>query len=96
MRGILKHSADFFMQHIAFYLDGISFVHKYNPVNKADKQKTRIWRKKAQGLNVTAKGTKELSGGRRLHLMVVAANGKGVVLWQPYEKLNGCFFAQFI
>ena len=52
--------------------------------------------KKAQGLNVMAKGTKELAGGRRLHLMVVVAYGKGVVLCQPYEKLNGCFFVQFI
>ena len=47
-------------------------------------------------MNVTAKGTKELAGGRRLHLMVAVAYGKGVVLCQPYEKLNGCFFAQFI
>ena len=32
VRGIFKHSADFFMQHIAFYLEGISSVHKYNQV----------------------------------------------------------------
>ena len=46
-----------------------------------------------EGLNVTAKGTKELAGGRRLHGMVAAAYGKSVVLCQLYEKLNSCFFA---
>ena len=96
VRGILKDSPDFFTQHIAFYLDGISFVHKYDPMNKAEKPKTRLWRKKGEGLSVTAKGTKELAGGRRFHLMVALAYGKRVVLCQPYEKLNGCFFAQFI
>ena len=55
VRGILKDSPDFFTQHIAFYLDGISFLHKYNPINKAERPKARIWRKKGQGLNVTAK-----------------------------------------
>ena len=47
-RGILKDSLDFFTQHIAFYLDGISFVHKYNPMNEAEKPKARIWRKKVK------------------------------------------------
>ena len=32
--------------------------------------------KKGEGLNVTAKGTKELAVGRRLHLMVAVAYGK--------------------
>ena len=49
-----------------------------------------------EGLNVTAKGTKELARGRRLHLMVSVTYGKSIVLCQPYERLNGCFFAQFI
>ena len=76
----MKDSPDFFTQHIAFYLDGVSFVHKYNPMNEDEKPKARIWRNKGEGLNVTAKGTKELAGGRRLHLMVAVAYGKGVVL----------------
>ena len=88
VRGILKDSPEFFTQHIAFYLDGITFVHKYNPMNEAEKLKARIWRKKGEGLCVTTKGTKELAGGRRLHLMVAVAYGKDVVLCQPYEMLN--------
>ena len=46
VRGILKDSPDSFLQHIAFYLDGVSFVHKYNPMNEAERPKARIWRKK--------------------------------------------------
>ena len=76
----MKDSPDFFTQHIAFYLDGVSFVHKYNPMNEAEKPKARIWRKKGEGLNVTAKGTKELASRRGLHLMVAVAYGKGVML----------------
>ena len=89
--GISKDSPKFSMQHVAFYLDGVSFIHKYNPMNKAKKPKTQIWRKKGEGWNITAKGTKELAGGRRLHLMVAVAYSKGVVLRQPYEKLNTVF-----
>ena len=74
LRGILKDSPDFFTQHIAFYLDGIQFVHKYDPMNKAEKPKPRLWRKKGEGLTVTAKGTKELAGGRRFHLMMTGLN----------------------
>ena len=65
-------------------------------MNEAEKLTAQIWRKKGEGLNVTAKGTKELAGGRKLHLMVAVAYGEGVVLCQPCEKLNGFFFAQFI
>ena len=58
--------------------------------------KSRVWRKKSEGLQLTSKGSKELAGGKRLHVMVAIAYGKGVVLKEPYEKLNGTFFANFI
>lgn len=96
MRSLLKDNPTFYTHHIAFYLDGVSFIHKYNPKNEACRPKSRVWRKKGEGLSITARGTKELAGGRRLHIMVAVAYGKGVVLCQPYEKLNGEFFANFI
>lgn len=37
-----------------------------------------------------------LAGGKRLHVMVAIAYGKGVILKEPYDKLNGQFFANFI
>lgn len=96
MKRVLQVYPDFYTDHIAFYLDGVSFVHKFNPMSEAAKPKARVWRKKGEGLTVTAKGSKELAGGRRLHLMVAVAHGKGVILCEPYEKLNGEFFANFI
>ena len=96
MRRELSRNADFFKHDIAFYLDGVSFVHKQNPVQAAAGTKSRIWRKKNEGLQFTAKGSKDLAGGRRLHLIIAIAYGKGVVLKEVYEKMDGQFFAQFI
>ena len=96
MRRELSGNADFFKHDTAFYLDGVSFVHKQNPVQAAARTKSRIWRKKNEGLQFTAKGSKDLAGGRRLHLIVAIAYGKGVVLKEVYEKMDGQFFTQFI
>ena len=55
-----------------------------------------MWRKKGEGLSITAKGSKTLAGGRRLHVLAAVAWGKGVILGEVYDKMNGDFFAQFI
>ena len=55
-------SDEFWTKEIAFYLDGVSFV--YNPKAKATQPKGRVWRRKNEGLKITAKGSKELAGGR--------------------------------
>lgn len=93
---ILKKSPNFYTKHVSFYLDGVSFVHKYNPFNTAIQPKSRVWRMRGEGLKITAKGSKELAGGRRLHLMVAVAFRKGVILRKAYEKMNGPFFANFV
>lgn len=89
-------SADYWTKDVAFYLDGVSFVFKGNPMSDAVKPKNRIWRKKNEGLLLTTKGSKDLAGGKRLHLIVVISYGKGVILAEPYEKMTAEFFAQFI
>ena len=33
---------NFFMNHICFYLDGVSFYHKYNPLDDARTPKGKI------------------------------------------------------
>ena len=71
-------------------------MHKYNPFDVATQPKSRVWRKKGEGLNITAKGCKQLAGGRRLHVMVAVAYGKGVIVKEAYEKMNGPFFANFV
>ena len=54
----------------------------------------RVWQKKGEGLMLTSKGSNDLAGGRRVHVMVAIAYRKGVILAEPYK--NGNFFAQFI
>ena len=95
-KNILKECPNFYTHHVSFYLDGLSFVHKYNPFNVATQPKSRVWRKRGEGLNITAKGSKELAGGRQLHVMVAVAYGKGVILKEAYEKMDGPFFANFV
>ena len=78
---------------MSFYMDGVSFVHKFNPLRTATTPgMARIWWKKGEGLFLTGKGSKDLPGSRRVHV----AHGKGVIVAKPYEKMNGKFFAQFI
>ena len=77
-------------------MDGVSFVHKYNPQSGAASNRARVWREKEEGLQVTAKGCKQLAGGRRVHLIVAIAYSKGVILKVPYKKMNGSFFAVFV
>lgn len=86
MRKTLRDIPDFYENHISFYLDGVSFIHKFNPMRDACQTKSQC----------TAKGSKELAGGRRLHLMVAIAHGKGIILKQAYEKMSGDFFSSFI
>ena len=62
-------------------------------MSDAKKPKGRVWRKKDEGLNVTTKGGKDLAGGKRLHLIVVIAYGKGVIFAEPYEKMTADFFS---
>ena len=96
MLRIAADNPDFWMNEVAFFLDAVSFVHKYNPQSGVNLNRSRVWRKKGEGLQITAKGSKDLAGGRRLHVLVAIAHGKGVILAIPYEKMDGPFFAKFI
>lgn len=94
MKREMSRNGEFWKNEIAFYLDGVSFVHKYNPRSGLTANKSRVWRKREEGLEVTAKGSKELAGGRRLHVIVAIAYGKGVILKVPYEKMTGRFLVR--
>ena len=96
MKRHLSSSPNFWTEDIGFFLDGVSFVYKRNPMKSATSPKARVWRKQGEGLEITAKGSKDLAGGRRLHVMVAIAHGKGVILKEVYEKLNGVYFSQLI
>ena len=83
---------------IAFYLDGVSFVHKTNPMDQARAPKGRVWRKKSEGLaqGCLAKGRKAGTGGKVAKMMVAISHGKGVVICERYEKMDAQYFASFI
>ena len=91
-----KKPVEYWTSDVAFYFDAVSFGYKSNPMSDAVKPKSRIWRKKGEGLLLTTKGSKEVAVGKRLHLLVAIAQGKGVICAEPYEKMNGPYFTQFV
>ena len=96
MNSILKDNADYYTNHISFYLDGVSFIHKYNPYKESLSPRGRVWRKAGEGLKITAKGSKDLAGGRRIHFIVAIAHNKGMILVEEYDHMNGEYFAKFL
>lgn len=91
-------SQEIWTEGIAFYLDGTGFTHKRNPLDQARAPKVRVWRKKSEGLapGCIAKGRKEGTGGKVLRLMVAVSYNKGVICYEPYEKMTGRYFVAFI
>ena len=84
---------------ICFYLDGVSFTHKYNPSDQARAPKTMAWRRRNEGLKYkcTTKGSHEGTGGKVAHFIAAIAHGKGMVLCEQYHgKLNDQSFANFV
>ena len=57
-KGIILKDQSFFKESILLYLDGVSFVFKTNPLGEAMRPKARMWRKPAEGLDVTTKTSK--------------------------------------
>ena len=84
MKCVVAQNPHFWTHEVCFYLDGVSFVHKYNPRSGANINRSRVWRKKGEGLKLTTKGSKDLAGGRRLHVLAAIAYKKGVILALPY------------
>ena len=73
---------------IAFYLDGVSFQHKYDLYNEAQSTKTMAWRKRDEGFkpNCTTKGSHVGSGGKVAHFMVAIAYMKRVILCEQQAE----------
>lgn len=88
----------FWTETVCFYLDGVSFVHKYNPYSKSCAPACRIWRKANEGLSpgCTSKGSHVGSGGRTVKFFVAISYREGVVFCHRYEHLNGVEFKNII
>ena len=71
-----------------FYLDGVSFIYKTNPMDQARAPKGRVWQKKSEGLKqgCLAKGSKVETGGKVAKMMVAITHGGGVIICERYEK----------
>ena len=89
MKQELIRNPDFWKNEVSFYLDWVSFVHKYSPKSSAASNRARVWRKREEGLQLTTKGCKDLAGGRCLHVIVAIAYGKRVILKVPCKKMTG-------
>jgi len=63
MKPIQVSNPGYWCNDVAFYQDGVSFIHKTNPMSVPLLPKAREWRKKGEGLKLTAKGSKDLPGG---------------------------------
>ena len=91
-----RYDTKFWSDKVLLYLDGVSFVYKSNPYKEAVSAQGKVYRRKNEGLRVTAKGTKNLAGGRRIHFLVGISSGSGVVLLEEYTKMQGHYFAKFV
>lgn len=95
---MIRRPCTFWCTDVAFYLDGVSFVYKQNPHDQGRAPKSRIYRKRSEGLSYgcTSKGRKEGTGGKYAKFVVAISHGKGVVVCAPYDNMNGSYFASFI
>lgn len=93
-----QYPPEVWKDHIAFYVDGVSFTYKRRPKEQALAPRGRVWRKKSEGLarGCTAKGSKEGTGGKLVKLIVAVSYSHGVIEVYEYEHLDGPFFANFV
>ena len=91
-----NYNTHFWTDEVLLYLDGVSFRHNQKPYEDALCAGGKVWRKSNEGLKYTSKGSKNLPGGRSLHLLVGISHSTGVVLAVEYEKMNGPWFAKFV
>lgn len=92
MKKIVDQNPDFLKKEVSFYLDAVSFIHKSNPMKEAMKLAARNWQKRNEGISDTAKGSKDLAEGKRVHVVIVVSHKTGVVAVKKYGKMNGNYF----
>eukprot|EP00794_Sanderia_malayensis_P001997 gene1997-biopygen1816 len=85
LKALKDTSPAFWTEDVLLYLDAVSFVHKSNPYEDALSPAGRVWRKPGEGLEITAKGSKDLPGGRVCHYVVGICHGAGAVLVEEYS-----------
>ena len=61
---------------IAFYLDGVSFIHKYNPFDQARAPKGKVWLRPHKGLACGCTAKCAHCGGHLVKFLLQLAMGK--------------------
>ena len=89
---------EFWTHGVTMYFDGVSFAHKFNPMDAALNSRSMVWRKPSEGLTITTKGCKVGAGTSRIFRLIVAISyGAGVVLCIEHPaNMKGVEFAQII
>ena len=66
-----KLGPNFWKQGVSFYLNGVSFTHKFIPADQAHAPKTKAWRRPNEGqkYKCTAKGSRKGTGGKVAHFL---------------------------
>jgi len=97
-RQMMKKSPSYWQEEIAFYFDGVGFVHRTRPMEHALACRGKVWRKKGEGLalHCTAKGETAGHGGKQVKFFVAISYNCGVICAENYTELNGPSFAKFI
>ena len=72
--------SDFWTNFVSFYFDGVSFSHKYNPLEEGYHWNSKAWRLRSEVLSRKGKGKKEGTGGRSASLLVGTSYKKGLVM----------------
>jgi len=91
-----KKPPSFWKNHVSFYLDAVSFSHKYRPYSNAGCPRSRAWMLPKEKLRLTGKGNHEGTASRSVKYMVGISYQKGVVLLEHIPALNGVWFKDFI
>ena len=92
------HNPELWTNQVAFYLDGVFFAYKSDPLHAARARKLSISRRCGEGLSFarTAKGQKEDTGGKLVKMYVAISHNEAVILCETFEHLTGAYFASLI
>ena len=83
-------------EDVLLYLEAVSFVHKRNPYEDALAPAARVWRTAGEGLELKAKGRKDLRSGNICRYVVGISFGGGAGLVEEYTTMNGKYFLEVI
>jgi hypothetical protein len=95
-KNMLKKLSSFWTDTVAFYLDCVTFTHKYHPFASSCSPRKKIWRKPGERLKYTGKGHHEGTEGRSLKFVVAISHGAGVVMFHQFKKMTGSWYSKFI